>query len=192
MTRRIGIYSGTFDPIHNGHITFALAALETGGLDEVVFLPEARPRAKSTVTDIRHRTAMATNALAKYDRLSVTTLQSAQFTITDTLPELQRLFPDAELSFLIGSDIVGGLSQWNNLEQLAGMQFIIGMRRDDTPETINDLVMPALAPHGIATVFITDRSDATAHATSSAVRGGDTSHLPAELRQYIHLNNLYG
>ena len=50
---RIGIYAGTFDPVHAGHVAFALQSLEAAKLDRVYFLPERRPRGKRQVKNIR-------------------------------------------------------------------------------------------------------------------------------------------
>ena len=191
MTRRIGIYSGTFDPIHNGHIAFALSALDVCQLDEVVFTPEANPRGKELVTNITHRTAMATHATKPHTRLRVARLSSSRFTITETLPELQRLFPNADISLLIGSDVARTLPyRWEGLERLAGMQFVIGLRHDDDAETIGAIVRPVLANHGINFILLQNQS-ATAHVASSTIRSGDSSNLPDEIAAYVRQNNLY-
>ncbi|HEU5121705.1 MAG TPA: adenylyltransferase/cytidyltransferase family protein, partial [Candidatus Saccharimonadales bacterium] len=68
--RRIGIYSGTFDPVHYGHIAFAASAIRACNLDEVVFLPEPQPRYKAGVTDIAHRLALLTMATAAQSNLT--------------------------------------------------------------------------------------------------------------------------
>ena len=68
MVKRIGIFAGTFDPVHKGHISFALQAIEAAGLDEVVFLPEPRPRHKQSVTDQSHRIAMINLAIKAYPK----------------------------------------------------------------------------------------------------------------------------
>jgi cytidyltransferase-like protein len=54
VMKHIGIYPGSFDPVHEGHFAFAKAALETGRLDTVIFLPEMKPRGKPQVTPSNH------------------------------------------------------------------------------------------------------------------------------------------
>ena len=191
MGRRIGIYSGTFDPIHTGHLAFGRAAQSAGQLDEVVFIPEAVPRGKTLVTPLEHRAEMIRQATAPHTGLRTLTLESPQFTLADTLPELQRHFPDAELSLLIGSDVARTLAyRWEGLEHLAGARFIIGMRSDDKKEDIEDITQPIQLLHQIEFVFV-PAEKATSHISSSRARGGDHTQLPTEVVAYIRQNNLY-
>src|SRR5689334_19364766 len=99
MSRKIGIFSGTFDPVHMGHVAFALEAKEDLGLDEVIFLPELSPRLKEP-TAIRHRYTMLDLSVRGQKGLTVKLLDMPRFTIKDTLPELQHLYGDAKLVLL--------------------------------------------------------------------------------------------
>jgi nicotinate-nucleotide adenylyltransferase len=192
MARRIGIYSGTFDPIHTGHIAFGKAAQDICQLDEVIFIPEATPRAKTAVTPLRHRLAMAEHATNAQDGLRAMTLQSAQFTIAATMPELYRLFPDAELSLLIGSDVARTLShRWEGLDQLEGVGFIIGMRQGDEREEIEAITKQVASRYPVHFTFVPAQK-ATSHISSSTIRNGHVSHLPVEVTRYAQRNNLYG
>ena len=78
---KVGIFSGTFDPVHAGHIAFALEAMESAGLDKVYFLPESMPRRKSGVTHYAHRLAMLELALKPYNKLSILELPDKQFSV---------------------------------------------------------------------------------------------------------------
>lgn len=132
-TRHIGIYSGTFDPVHIGHLGFALQSMEVAGLNEVVFVPEASPRNKTDVTALKHRLALLERAVASYDELSVVSLGVSQFTATSVLPELRAMFGDAELWLLLGSDVAMGLAHWQDLDQLLGnMSLVVGVRSGDS------------------------------------------------------------
>src|SRR5262249_6224728 len=105
-TSRIGIYAGTFDPVHSGHGAFALEAIEASRLDEIYFLPERQPRGKQQVEHFGHRTGMLERALKPHPRLKVMELVDANFSVRRTLPQLRRRFAGSELVFLFGSDIV--------------------------------------------------------------------------------------
>lgn len=118
MAKRIGIFSGTFDPVHKGHISFALQAIEAAGLDEVVFIPEPRPRHKQDVTHLGHRVAMLEIAIKSYPKLSVFEMPSKQFTPANSLPRLIQRYPDTELLMLIGTDVLGHISVWPNVKML--------------------------------------------------------------------------
>jgi nicotinate-nucleotide adenylyltransferase len=163
MPRRIGIYSGTFDPVHIGHITFGQAALTTCRLDEVVFIPESAPRNKTAVTDLNHRLAMLNYAVAPHKKLRALTLDTPRFTIAETLPLLRRMFSGAELTLLIGSDAAKTLLyRWEGLEQLLPeVRFAVGLRGSDTPRDITkvmkqvELIYQQRALHAIIPVLPT-------------------------------------
>lgn len=133
--QRIGIYSGTFDPVHVGHVAFALQAIQVAGLDVVYFMPERRPRRKGGVTHYGHRVAMLKKVVRPHAKLEVLETVDAQFSVRRTLPYLRQQFGDAELVFLLGSDAVTYLPKWEHVGQLAKtVGFCIGLREggDDT------------------------------------------------------------
>ena len=130
MTRKIGIYPGTFDPLHSGHLAFATQALEVCGLDEVVFLPEELPREKPGVASIHERVAHMNAATEHLEGMSVVHLNNERFTVHDTLPLLRQRFSECELSLFVGSDVVRTfLYRWKDLDTLLReMPIVIGMR----------------------------------------------------------------
>ena len=130
MTKKIGIFSGTFDPIHDGHISFALETAQKAGLDKVFFLPEPRPRRKQGVKAFEHRVEMVKLAIKDYKNLGVIVLEQARFTPHETLPVLQARFEGADLYMLIGEDMLDHLADWPHVSELVdGVQFIIGLRK---------------------------------------------------------------
>lgn len=139
---RVGIFAGTFDPIHKGHIAFALAAAEQCGLDAVYFLPERQPRGKHGVGDFATRSRLIQEATTSTSRLHLLDLADAQFTVETTLPQLETAFAGAELYLLIGSDIAcHSLPRWPQLPQLlAKMQLIVGIRTGSTRQEVEDIL----------------------------------------------------
>lgn len=109
---RIGIYVGAFDPVHAGHVAFALQAIGEAGLDEVIFLPERRPRFRIGPEHYAHRIAMLKAALAPHPRLSVLEVVESRFSFRRTVPNLRVMFPDAVFAFIGGMDMVASLSSW--------------------------------------------------------------------------------
>jgi nicotinate-nucleotide adenylyltransferase len=71
MSKGVGVFAGSFDPVHEGHLTFALQAAVEGELERVCFLPETRPPRKSDITDVAHRVAMLHLATRPYPQLGV-------------------------------------------------------------------------------------------------------------------------
>src|SRR5687768_3694646 len=118
--RRIGIFAGAFDPVHSGHIAFALQALKEAKLDVVVFLPERRPRDKPEVEHFAHRAAMIKRAIRPYRRLSVLELADRNLTVRKTLPQLEELFRGNELVFIVGADAALSIPAWAYAGRLLG------------------------------------------------------------------------
>src|ERR1035438_181672 len=91
--KRIGIYSGTFNPIHTGHITFALQATTEASLDKIYFLPERKPRNKAQVEHFAHRVAMIKQAIRPHPKFNILELTDPSFSVKASLPKLQAIFP---------------------------------------------------------------------------------------------------
>jgi nicotinate-nucleotide adenylyltransferase len=139
--KRIGIYSGVFDPVHVGHITFALQALAASKLDKVYFLPERRPRDKHGVEHFGHRVAMLRQALKPYNKFGLLELDDVSFSIQRTLPALESQFPNDQLVFLFGSDAVLSMMEWPRIERLfISSELVVGMRHTQTVHEIKKVV----------------------------------------------------
>lgn len=135
--KRLGIYSGTFDPIHKGHISFALNAVKSCSLDCIIFLPEKIPRNKHSVTEFTVRMHTISSALNTYYELKAHDIAVDQFTVKKTLPLLQKQFPDYEITLLIGSDVALHLTQWKDLKMLVEtFNLAIGMRNTETKQQV--------------------------------------------------------
>lgn len=130
--QRVGIYSGTFDPIHTGHVAFALQALSEANLDEVIFLPERLPRYKSNPEHFGHRLAMIRRALAPHPALSVAEIVDRNFSVSRTMPKLISALPGSELIFLFGSDVISTMPNWPDIHKLLqSSELVIGTRNTD-------------------------------------------------------------
>ena len=187
MAARIGIYSGTFDPVHAGHIAFATATASQLELDEIVLLPEERPRSKQNVTAISHRTALLEKATETIPQLHVLRLESPQFSVQETLPELRVHFPRAQLVLLVGSDVVRSLLRWPSIALLLReMPLAIGIREDSDAQEITATLQAASLPVRF-TLIETDHS----HLTSSQVRRGEAGFYNSAAAEYAHTHSLY-
>jgi nicotinate-nucleotide adenylyltransferase len=136
MYRRIGIYTGTFDPVHTGHIAFALQAMESAKLDRIYFLAERRPRYKSQIEHFAHRVAMLKQATRPHPQFKVLELVDISFSVERTLPKLQTLFAGDQLVFLFGSDVMQSLPLWPKSSRLLKQtELVVGLRRGaDRPQ----------------------------------------------------------
>ena len=139
--RRVGIYSGTFDPVHAGHIAFALQAATAAGLPKVYFVPERAPRGKRHVTHYAHRVAMIRRATRPYTQLDVLELEDKTFSVAHTLPRLRRDFPQSELVYLCGSDVIAHMAQWPHVARfLQQVELCVGRRGNETQLSIEQML----------------------------------------------------
>lgn len=140
-TKRIGIYAGTFDPVHAGHISFALQALEIGQLDVVYFMPERRPREKVGVEHFGHRVAMLKKATRPHRRLKVIELEDVSFTVKTSLSRLKKQFSGAQLVFLAGSDVAQHIPLWDNAARLlSSSELFVGLRATDNMNIVTESI----------------------------------------------------
>lgn len=126
---RIGILGGTFDPIHNGHILVAESVLELLDLDKILFVPTFQPWQKTNYTQVQHRIAMIQLAIADDPRFELNLVDVERGGPTysiDTVSDIQKQHPDAQLFFILGSDAANSLPTWKNIQELTRkVQFIV-------------------------------------------------------------------
>lgn len=140
--KRIGIFPGTFDPIHEGHVAFCRAAAERTGLDAVYVLPERSPRAKHDVSPFAERVELIRRAIRTLPNVDILVLDDHQLTVDETLPQLRQRFGSAQLTFLLGSDVAcHSLPHWGGLSQLLKeVEFVIALRAGNSRAQITDAV----------------------------------------------------
>lgn len=122
--RRLGVFGGTFNPVHNGHLVLAQEALRRGRLEHMLLLPNAQPSHKQrsaelmTATARLHLLRLAFSGLADFrvDEREVT--RGGVSYSVDTLRELKAANPNTELVFLLGSDSMEELHRWRAPEEL--------------------------------------------------------------------------
>ena len=129
--KKIGIFGGTFDPIHHGHLILARDALESLSLESVIFIPAAisphKPERKPTPANLR--LAMLRAAIESEPRFALDEMElergSPSYAV-ETLEMLRQREPFADFVFLIGEDNVARLSAWHRFEELQKMvQFVV-------------------------------------------------------------------
>jgi nicotinate-nucleotide adenylyltransferase len=153
---RIGVMGGTFDPIHHGHLVAASEVAHSFDLDEVVFVPTGRPWQKADVTPSEHRYLMTVIATASNPQFTVSRVdvdrEGPTYTI-DTLRDLKRDRPDAELFFITGADAVAQILSWRDHDELWELAHFVAVSRpghvlstDGLPPTnVSQLEVPALS-----------------------------------------------
>lgn len=143
---KIGIMGGTFDPIHIGHLISAEYAREFIGLDKVIFMPSGLHPFKenSSVTSSNIRVEMTALAIAENPYYDISLIgvnrEDTNYTIDD-MTQLKEDYPDDELYFIIGSDIIDEIEEWKDFYQLARMcTFVLFDRWGKDQERIDEKI----------------------------------------------------
>lgn len=193
--KKVGIYFGTFDPIHEGHLALAAAAAKECGLEKVFFLIEPRPRRKQGVKALEHRSTMVRLAIKHEPRFGSILLEQQRFTPLDTLPLLMERFKGAELHLIMGDDTLSHFGDWPHVEELIRqVRFIIGLRQYSKHEIEHRLDM-VQRTRALAMNYQILTADLPAYSSSSIRtsirRGRKPRGLPLVVYAYVQQVGLY-
>jgi nicotinate-nucleotide adenylyltransferase len=138
MPERIGVFGGTFDPIHVGHLVAAVNARHALDLDRVILMVANLPWQKvgqRTVTSAEDRFAMVQAAVGDVPGLEAGRLEidrGGESHTADTLEELARFDPDAQLYLIVGWDVADGLTSWDRWETIQRLAVLVVVNRPGT------------------------------------------------------------
>ncbi|WP_265522126.1 nicotinate-nucleotide adenylyltransferase [Oerskovia flava] len=191
-TPRLGVMGGTFDPIHHGHLVAASEAAARFDLDEVVFVPTGKPSFKqhTHVTPPEHRYLMTVIATASNPRFTVSRVDIDRPGLTytvDTLRDLRRLRPEAELFFITGADAIEQILTWKDADELWKMAHFVAVSR---PE--HQLNVDVLPPGAVSTLEVPALAISSTDCRRRAEAGQPVWYLvPDGVVQYIAKHGLY-
>ena len=200
----IGIYGGTFDPPHVGHVTAARAAMEVLGLDKLVLVPDAQPPHKAlpeggAAPRQRYDMAvLATAALGKRAEVSDMELRRSGVSYTaDTLAALREQYPDDTLYLLMGSDMFLSLHNWRRPEAIMAMAHIAPFSREAEDESAAFAAQSARLEREFGAQVTVVPNPQVVELSSTEVRaalaqGGGEDLLPPPVWGYIRREHLYG
>ncbi len=199
---RVGIYGGTFDPIHFGHLILAEQGREQGRLDEVWFVPTAHPPHKEEpgLTRFEQRVEMLALAIAGNPAFRIDELEKERpgpsYT-ADTLEELRRRHPGQEFLLLVGSDTLLDLPHWYQPHRILEHAGLLVMTRPGSEVLTAEQLRERLhLPERILLrlqVIETPQIDISSRDLRSRVAAGRSLRyfLPRAVECYIHDKRLY-
>ena len=197
---KVGIYGGTFDPVHNGHLALAEAALGAFGLDRILFVPGHVTPFKigaRTASDA-DRLAMLRLALAGHARLDISTAEldrgGVSYTV-DTLESFRAAHPDWELWFLLGADSLLSLGRWHRAGDIVRLASVGTVRRPGValPAALEGFP-PDVSARLLDNVVDGDCPDISSTDIRRCVETGRalSELVPAAVADYIVREGLYG
>ncbi|MFB6609127.1 nicotinate-nucleotide adenylyltransferase [Agromyces sp. NPDC056379] len=187
---RIGVMGGTFDPIHHGHLVAASEVAQSLDLDEVVFVPTGQPSYKSNVTQAEHRYLMTVIATASNPRFTVSRVdidrEKPTFTI-DTLRDIRRERPDADLYFITGADAIAQILSWKDVQELWDLAHFVAVSRPG-----HVLSVSGLPEQDVSLLEVPALAISSTDCRSRVRRGFPVWYLvPDGVVQYISKHHLY-
>lgn len=194
---RIGILGGTFDPVHVGHLAAAINVRHDLRLDRVLLVVANEPWQKTgsrPVTPAGDRLACVAAAVAVHDGLEASPIEIERGGISytaDTVDELSRLHPGAELNLVVGADVAGQLGTWVRLEELRDRVVLVVVNRPGARAVRVDRSGP-LAGWEVRTVEIPNLEISSTDLRERAAAGRPLDFLmPPEAIRVLRERNLY-
>ena len=186
------LFGGSFDPIHMGHLAIAQLALETLGLQKVLFIPAAHnPLKESRATNSDHRLAMVEHAIESNSQFICwdgEIKRSGDSYTYDTIVTLEKEYPNTDLYFLIGSDNVASFHRWYRAADIIAKVTLVVVERPGfevvfSPELALESFKTVLSPYwGISSSLL-----------RNYLKDGLSCNylLPSEVVRYIDQKKLY-
>ena len=137
---KVGVFGGTFDPVHVGHLAIAQAALECVPLDRVIFVPARRSPLKDRgpFASEQDRLAMLRAAVEGEPRFAVSTVELDREGTSYTVDTLERLRGEGELYLVIGADAAADFHRWRSPERVRELAVLLVASRPGTADPPRD------------------------------------------------------
>ena len=192
MTQRIGILGGTFDPVHNGHLAIARAALDQGKLDRVLFVVAARPPHKqdADMAAAEDRYRMVELAVADEPRMLPSRVEMAREGLSytsETLEALQTEYPGAEFFLVFGLDTLVDVPSWHRAEFVLANAHILTIPRPGDYK-----LDPVLDGHYTMLTFEPMAVSSTRVRETARRKEPLNGMVPDAVASHIHEQGIYG
>jgi nicotinate-nucleotide adenylyltransferase len=198
---RIGIFGGSFNPVHIAHLIIAEHFVEAQGLERCYFVPAFLPPLKRAVEELapaEHRLAMLERALAGNPRFCIEPceLQRGGISYTvETVHEFRQRFPDAQLLLLVGMDQLLEFRAWHRWEEIVQMaQLCVALRPIPVDQRTVEQELAQLRAHGASVELLqTPLLEVSSSEIRRRLRQGRSVRylVPESVREYIVAHSLY-
>jgi nicotinate-nucleotide adenylyltransferase len=195
---RLGIFGGTFDPPHVGHLIGAVEAIEALALDRLVFIPAGRQplKADSPAAPPPRRLDMVRLLVADDPRFGVDPIEidreGLSYTV-ETLAAFAERHPDAERFFVTGADIVSTFDKWRDPDRVMRLARLAVLERRNGEDAEEDGAGRTALERGGAMFLRTRRIDVSSTEVRARVRAGKSvrGFVPDAIAAYIDRAGLY-
>lgn len=197
---KIGIFGGTFDPVHVGHLELGKQALRELNLDKLIVVPaKLQPfKLDAPVTSGEHRTAMLKLAFQDVPSIEISDFELKREEVSYTIYTLNAFhdaYPEAELWFLLGTDAMLKIHLWKNAEELlTKFNIAVGLRPGYKETELMDQILQLEAAFNTNIRLLTNKKlNISSTEIKERIHLGKTIEklVPAAIERYIHNNALY-
>ena len=189
-TNRYGIFGGTFDPVHNGHIHLIEKLRDSNLFTQLIVVPAGEPWQRPTIASAPHRLEMVRRACEDLE-VAISDCEvkrHAPSYAVQTVKELKAEFGPAEFSWILGSDALIGIESWRSIRELASEIDFVAISRPGfvvNPNLIPDFIHWRAIEIGALAISATE--------VRRALREGRdvSAMIPPKVSSYIEENGLY-
>jgi len=190
---RIGVFGGTFDPPHVGHLLMATDAREALKLDRLIFVPASAQPFKIDMPPVASgqdrlemvRLAVADDANYVVDDAEINR-KGLSFTV-DTLEHLSERNPAAQLFLLLGEDVLAGFEQWRNPARIRELATLAAVRRAGGSGSLVDPIAPGVLTVSARRVDVSSTEIRERRRAGKSIKG----FVPESVERFIDVRGLY-
>ncbi len=190
---KIGLFGGSFDPIHTGHLILAQAAVNVAGLARVIFIPTAIPPHKRDVplTDIRTRARMVELAIEGNPRFELSRIEASRgvsYTYRTVRAFAEQGYGKLEIHLLLGGDMLEEMAEWRKPGEIFSRATVLAMLRPGHAR------LPALPPEAALICMTSGANTISSRTIRALAREGKSVRylVPEAIERFIAANSLYG
>jgi len=199
-TKKIGLYGGTFNPVHIGHTKAAELANERLGLTKLIFIPAAKPPHKELTDDsapAEMRLEMLRLATEEMENSEVSDIEIIRGGISytaDTVKALKALYPGAEFWLLLGNDMLCSFESWKSFDWLCKNVSICALSRLNDKSDMELCARRLNQKYGVKTVFAQNNAIeiSSSELREMLMQRGGREYLDGDVYAFIIKNRLYG
>ena len=195
---RIGLFGGSFNPIHSGHINLAVSVMEKLMLDKVIFIPSglAPHKSSSEYADSADRLEMCRLATEEYESFEVSDYEinkSGKSYSVYTVEHFRKIFPDDELFLMVGSDMLLTFDTWFRYEDILKNAVLAAVSRNGSDFDELYKMTERLSDLGRLVVVNNDAITISSSKIRKMIKNNEdiSCYLNGKVVKYIILKNLY-